>query len=131
MEVVPSSFPTAIGVLLNGWSSAAAAANIRIVAATRGGKSARLKEGTSIAIVVTGPPNSLFGWTGFDTSGDGTTDSNGVCVFQSLIVPPAYTAPPDRRYGGSFRSSAEYSISVFFPSNASGDSFLIISLPAD
>jgi hypothetical protein len=131
MEVVPSSFPTAIGVLLNGWSSAAAAANIRIVAATRGGKSARLKEGTSIAIVVTGPPNSAFGWTGFDTSGTGTTDSNGVCVFQNLITPPAYTAPPDRKFGRSSRSSQEYSISVFFPSNSSGDSFLIISLPAD
>jgi hypothetical protein len=129
MEVVPSSFPTAVGVLLNGWSSAAAAASIRIVAATRGGKSARLKEGTSIAIVVTGPPNSEFSWGGFDSSGISATDSNGICVFPNLIVPPAYTAPPDRFSGRSPRGNQEYSISAFFRDGTS-DSFLIIAIPA-
>ena len=76
MEVVPPAFPKTISVVENGWSVERA----EIPTQT-------LKEGVTFTIIVTGPPDTTFTWTGFNGSGTTATDNNGRCVFPSLIAP--------------------------------------------
>jgi hypothetical protein len=45
------------------------------------------------SIIVIGPPNTPFEWSGFDSSGTTTTDATGKCVFPNLKAPnTAYKA---------------------------------------
>ena len=133
IEVTPPSFTKAVGVVLPGWASDL---TLRIIAADRGGVGqasggrARIKEGTPIAVVVTGPPDTTFTWTGFDASGTTATDSTGRCVFPNLITPPAYTAPPNRFSGSSRRSYQEYPLQVNWP-DGSVSTFTVQAEPAD
>jgi hypothetical protein len=39
------------------------------------------------SIIVTGPPNTPFDWTGFDASGTSATDATGRCVFPNIKAP--------------------------------------------
>lgn len=126
IEVTPPSFKKAVGVVLNGWASDLTK---RIVAAERGGNSARLIEGTSIAVVVTGPPDTTFTWSGFNESGTTATDSTGRCVFPNLITPPAYSAPRDVFSGQIRRSNQEYPLRVTWP-DGTVINFVVISLPS-
>jgi hypothetical protein len=133
IEVTPPSFTKAVGIILGGWADDP---TLRIIAAERlgagqaSGGVARIKEGSSIAVVVTGPPDTTFTWSGFGSTGTTATDSTGRCVFPNLIVPPAYTAPPNRFSGSSSRSYQEYPLQVNWPDGAVS-TFLILALPAD
>jgi hypothetical protein len=43
-----------------------------------------IETGTYFSILVTGPPNTAFDWTGFGASGTSATDAKGECVFPEL-----------------------------------------------
>jgi hypothetical protein len=77
LEVVPLRYPRSIGVTLDGWTLD----NLPLT-------TDRVPTGKSFTIIVRGEPDTTFNWTGFDSSGTTTTDSNGVCVFPALIAPP-------------------------------------------
>jgi hypothetical protein len=126
IEVTPPSFTKAVGVLLNGWADDS---TLQIVAAERGGNTARLKEGSSIAVVVTGPPDTTFKWSGFGESGTTATASNGRCVFPNIIVPPSYSSLPDG-FGRVFTNPQEYPLTVTWP-DGTVSKFDLLALPAN
>jgi hypothetical protein len=132
IEVTPPSFTKAVGIILGGWADDP---TLRIIAAERSGTGradggrARVKEGTSIAVVVTGPPDTTFTWSGFGSTGTTATDSTGRCVFPNLIVPPAYTAPKSWS-GTTSRSYQEYPLQVNWP-DGTVSTFTVQSNPAD
>jgi hypothetical protein len=131
IEVTPPSFTKAVGIILGGWADDS---TLRIIAAERRGAGtvggrAEVKEGTSIAVVVTGPPDTTFTWSGFDSTGTTATDSTGRCVFPNVITPPAgsyqfdVTSPIRRIY-------RDYLLQVNWP-DGSVSTFTVQSTPAD
>jgi hypothetical protein len=86
VNVVPPEYPRQI------FFTSAARRNESLAQAA-GNSVKQLDYNEIFTIIVIGPPNTPFDWTGFDEKGTSTTDATGKCVFPNLKAPnTAYKA---------------------------------------
>jgi len=80
VNVVPPEYPRQIF-----FTSAARRSESQYNAA--GNSVKQLDYNEIFSIIVIGPPNTPFDWTGFDEKGTSTTDATGKCVFPNIKAP--------------------------------------------